>query len=101
MTVESKPLRQLQSQQSGVQAKVSAYGQVQSALSSLDTALAALKTNSAFLAAQATVTGSGVGATVSGTPASGSYSVTVSGIAQAQAAASAPDRKSTRLNSSH
>ncbi len=90
MTVESKPLRQLQSQQSGVQAKVSAYGQVQSALSSLDTALAALKTNSAFLAAQATVTGSGVGATVSGTPASGSYSVTVSGIAQAQAAASAP-----------
>jgi flagellar hook-associated protein 2 len=90
MTVESQPLTQLQSQQSGVQAKLSAFGQVQSALSSLDTAISALKTNSAFTAAQATVTGSGVGATVSGSPASGSYSVVVSAIAQAQAAASAP-----------
>ena len=90
MTVESKPLRQLQSQQSGVQAKLSAYGQVQSALSSLDTALSALKTSSAFQAAQATVTGSGVGATVSGTAAPGSYSVIVSNTAQSQAAASGP-----------
>lgn len=90
MTVESQPLRQLQSQQSGVQAKLSAYGQVQSALSSLDTALTTLKMGSAFQAAQATVTGSGVGATVSGTATPGSYAVTVSSIAQAQAAASAP-----------
>ncbi len=90
MTVESKPLTQLQSQQSGVQAKLSAYGQVQSALSSLDTALSSLKTSSAFQAAQATVTGSGVGASVSGTATPGSYSVTVSSIAQAQAAASGP-----------
>jgi flagellar hook-associated protein 2 len=90
MTVESQPLRQLQSQQSGVQAKLSAYGQVQSALSSFDTAVSALKLGSGFQAAQATVTGSGVGATVSGTPAPGSYAVTVSSIAQAQAAASAP-----------
>jgi flagellar hook-associated protein 2 len=90
MTVESHPLMQLQSQQSGVQAKLSAYGQVQSALSSLDTAVSALKFSSAFTAAQATVTGSGVAATVSGTPAPGSYAVTVSSIAQAQAAASGP-----------
>ena len=90
MTVESQPLTQLQSQQSGVQAKLSAFGQVQSALSSLDTAISALKTNSAFTAAQASVTGSGVAASVTGAPAPGTYSISVSGIAQAQAAASAP-----------
>ena len=90
MKVESQPLTQLQSQQSGVQGKLSAYGQVQSALSTLDTAVSALKLPSAFTAAQATVTGTGVGATVSGSPASGSYAVTVSNIAQAQAAASTP-----------
>jgi flagellar hook-associated protein 2 len=90
MTVEAQPMNRLKSQESGVQAKLSAYGQVQSALSSFDTAVAALKLGSAFSAAQATVTGSGVSATVSGTPAAGSYSVTVSALAQAQAAASAP-----------
>src|SRR6266853_461233 len=88
MTVESQPLNQLQSRESGVQSKVSAYGQVQSALSDLDTAVAALQRTSAFTAAQATVSGSGVSAAVSGTPAAGSYSVTVSQLAQAQAAAS-------------
>jgi len=95
MTVESLPLKQLQSHESGVQAKLSAYGQVQSALSSFDTAVSALKLNSAFNAAQATVTGSGVSASVSGTPARGSYAVTVSSIAQAQAAASSPLAAST------
>jgi flagellar hook-associated protein 2 len=90
MTVESHPLNQLKAQESGVQAKLSAYGQVQSALSSLDTALLTLKLGSAFTASQATVSGTGVGATVSGTAAPGSYSVVVSSIAQAQAAASAP-----------
>jgi flagellar hook-associated protein 2 len=90
MTVEAQPLTQLQSQQSGVQAKLSAYGQVQSSLSSLDNALTALKSASAFQAAQATVTGTGVSATVSGTAAPASYSVTVSSVAQAQAAASSP-----------
>ncbi|MBV8211455.1 MAG: flagellar filament capping protein FliD [Burkholderiaceae bacterium] len=88
VAVDSQPMQQLQSQQSGVQAQLSAYGQVQSALSSLDTSLTALKLGSAFTAAQASVTGSGVGATVTGSPASGSYSVTVSSVAQAQAAAS-------------
>jgi flagellar hook-associated protein 2 len=90
MTVESQPLTQLQSKESGVQSKISAYGQVQSALSDLDTALVALQSTSAFKAAQATVSGSGVSATVSGAPAAGSYSVTVSQLAQAQAAASGP-----------
>ena len=97
MTVEAQPVTQLQSQQSGVQAKLSAYGQVQSSLSSLDNALTVLKSGSAFQAAQATVTGTGVSATVSGTAAPASYSVTVSSVAQAQAAASSPLAKASTV----
>jgi len=87
---DSQPLYQLQSQQSGVQSKLSAYGQIQSALSSLQTSVSALAVGSAFSAEQATVTGSGVGATVTGAPPTGSYAVAVSQLAQAQSAASAP-----------
>ena len=90
ITADSQPLNQLQSRESGVQSQLSAYGQIQSALSSLQAAVSALTVGSAFSAEQATVTGTGVGATVTGTPATGSYSVTVSQIAQAQSTASAP-----------
>lgn len=91
ITADSQPLYQLQSQQSGVQSKLSAYGQLQSALSSLQTSVNALTLGSAFSAEQATVTGSaGIGATVTGTPATGTYSVSVSQLAQAQSTASAP-----------
>jgi len=87
---DSQPMNQLQQQQSGVQSKLSAYGQIQSALSSLQTTVTALTLGSAFSAEAATVTGTGVGATVTGTPPTGSYAVTVSQLAQAQSAASAP-----------
>jgi flagellar hook-associated protein 2 len=90
ITADSQPMNQLQSRESGVQSKLSAYGQIQSALSNLQTAVTALTVGSAFSAEQATVTGSGVSATVSGTPASGSYAVAVSQLAQAQTTASAP-----------
>ena len=90
VTADSQPLYQLQSQQSGVQSKLSAYGQLQSALSSLQTATSALTLGSAFSAEAATVTGNGVSATVTGTPPTGSYSVNVSQLAQAESAASAP-----------
>jgi flagellar hook-associated protein 2 len=89
IAADSVPMNQLQSQESGVQSKLSAYGQIQSALSSLQTATQALTLGSAFSAEAATVTGTGVGATVTGTPATGSYAVTVSQLAQAQSAASA------------
>jgi len=78
IAADSQPLNQLQSQISGVQSQLSAYGQIQSAMSNLQTATTALTLGSAFSAEQATVTGSGVGATVTGTPATGSYAVAVS-----------------------
>jgi flagellar hook-associated protein 2 len=89
MTIQSQPLTQLQSQEAGVQSTLSAYGQEQSALSSLQTAAEALALPSAFQAAAASVSGSGVAATVTGTPADANYSLTVSGLAQAQSIASA------------
>jgi flagellar hook-associated protein 2 len=90
ITADSQPMNQLQQQESGVQSQVSAYGQIQSALSSLQTAVTNMTVGSAFSAEQATVTGNGVGASVTGTPATGSYAITVSQLAQAQNAASAP-----------
>jgi flagellar hook-associated protein 2 len=88
MTIQSQPLDQLQSQQAGLQSTLSAYGQEQSALSSLQTAAAALTLPSAFEASAATVSGSGVTASVTGTPANATYSVNVSALAQAQSEAS-------------
>jgi len=90
MLVQSQPLMQLQSQEAGVKSTLSAYGQEQSTLSSLQSAAAALSLPSAFQAAKATVTGSGVSATVTGNPPSANYSVAVTDLAQAQSLASAP-----------
>jgi flagellar hook-associated protein 2 len=90
MTVQSQPLTQLQNQEAGVKSTLSAYGQEQSALSTLLTATQALSLPSAFQAAAATVTGTGTSAIVTGTPANGSYSVAVTNLAQAQSIASAP-----------
>ncbi len=90
MLVQSQPLVQMQTQEAGVQSKLSAYGQEQSALATLQTAANALALPTAFQAASATVTGSGVAATVTGTPANANYSVAVTSLAQSQSIASAP-----------
>jgi|GEM_PF-65849 len=92
MLIQSQPLTQLQGQESQVKSTLSAYGQEQSALSSLQTAATALALPSAFQAAGATVTGNGVSATVTGTPVNANYSVSVSNLAQSQSvySASAP-----------
>jgi flagellar hook-associated protein 2 len=90
ITADSQPMNQLQQRESGVQSKLSAYGQIQSALSNLQTAVTALTVGSAFSAEQATVTGNGVTASVTGTAPIGSYAITVSQLAQAQTTASAP-----------
>jgi flagellar hook-associated protein 2 len=88
--VDSVPMHQLERQESGVQSQVSAYGQLQSSLSSLQSSVSALTFGSAFSAEQATVTGSGLSATVTGSPPTGTYTVGVSQLAQSQSAASAP-----------
>lgn len=90
MLIQSQPLTQLQRQEAGVKSTLSAYGQEQSALSSLQSAAAALALPSAFQASSATVTGSGVSATVTGNPPDANYSVAVTNLAQAQTIASAP-----------
>jgi flagellar hook-associated protein 2 len=90
IAADSVPMHQLETQQSGVQSQVSAYGQLQSSLSSLQSSVSALTFGSAFSAEQATVTGSGLSAAVTGTPPTGTYTVGVSRLAQAQSAASAP-----------
>ncbi len=97
MNAQSQPLTALQKQLSGIQTTLSAYGQLQSSVSSLQTAAQTLSSPSAFQAAQATVTGAGVAATVTGTPAPANYSVGVSSIAQAQSVFSSPVADPTAL----
>jgi len=95
MSVQSQPLTMLQQQESGVKAKLSAYGQEQSALATLETASRSLSLSSSFQAAKATVTGNGIAATVTGTPPSGNYALTVSALAQTQSIAAAPVASAT------
>ncbi len=90
MSIQEQPLVQLQNQEAGVKSKISAYGQEQSALASLQTAANALALPSAFQAASATVTGGGVSASITGTPANANYSVSVTSLAQSQSVYSAP-----------
>jgi flagellar hook-associated protein 2 len=88
MLVNSQPLTRLQNQEAGVKSTLSAYGQEQSALSSLQSAANALALPTAFQAASATVTGTGVAATITGTPANANYQVNVTNLAQAQSISS-------------
>jgi len=89
MQVESQPLTQLQQKETDTKSKLTAYGQVQSAVSSLQTAVQALRLNSTFTASKASATGSAASA-VAGTGATpGNYSVSVTTLARAQSTASA------------
>jgi flagellar hook-associated protein 2 len=90
MLIQSQPLVRLKNQEAGIKTKLSAYGQEQSALSALQTAANALALPTAFRAASATVTGSGVAASITGTPATANYLVNVTSLAQAQSIASTP-----------
>jgi len=88
MSIQSQPLTRLQAQEAGVQSTLSAYGQEQSALSTLQTAANALALPTAFEASSATVNGTGVAATITGTPANANYQVNVTSLAQSQSIAS-------------
>jgi flagellar hook-associated protein 2 len=88
MAVQSAPVNRLKSQEQGVQTRLSAYGQIQSALSALQTSASTMSLASSFQSASATVTGSGVSASVNGSAAPANYSVSVSALAQGQAVAS-------------
>lgn len=90
MSVESQPLQKLVQKESLVQSKISALGQVKSAVSAFQTALKSMQDNSKFNAAQVTssmedyVTVSG-----SNSAANASYSLKVLDLAQGQKLASA------------
>ena len=57
MSVESRPLTLLAQKEASYQAKLSAFGQIKSALSSLQTATDGLKTATKFSATKASVAG--------------------------------------------
>ncbi|MEW5880063.1 MAG: flagellar filament capping protein FliD [Pseudomonadota bacterium] len=89
MTIERKPLVQLQQRETQIQSRLTALGRVKSALDALQTAADALRRTGTFSAAKATVSGDAATAAVSGTPQLGSYTVSVSRLARGQSNASA------------
>jgi flagellar hook-associated protein 2 len=95
MTLERRPLNQLQSRESQLQSRLSAFGRVQGALSSLETSLETLRRDSTFSAGKASVSGEGVAAATSGSAAAGRYSIAISQLARSQTMASAPFANAT------
>lgn len=89
MSVESRPLSQLKAKESKEQQKLSAYGQVKSALSTFQSSVKALQDNSKFSGTKvATSDKDSVTASVGGSAQAGSYSVEVLQLAQAHKIAS-------------
>lgn len=84
MTVESRPLQLLANKEASYQAKLSAFGQIKSVLSSLQTATQALNSADKFSATKATVAGEGFTATSDAGAASGNYAVDVLQMAKIQ-----------------
>ncbi len=85
MSVESKPLTQLQNQQTSYQTQLSAVGSLKSALSTFQTALSSLTNASNYSGMKASGYDTSVLSTsVSGSAKAGSYAVNVTQLAQSQ-----------------
>lgn len=96
MSVESQPLNLLNQQEASYKTKLSAYGSLTAALSSLQSAAAALEQPSVFDGQTASVSNSQVlSASADSSAAPGTYSVSVSSLAQAQSIASAGQASET------
>lgn len=90
MQIESQPLQILAQKESGVQARLSAFGNISSALNNFQSALAGLSTPAMFKALSAVPADAAVfTATASGDAAPGTYNVNVTQLAQAQTIAAA------------
>lgn len=90
MSVEKAPITLLQNQESSYETKLTAWGSVKSALSTLEDAADALKTYSSVLSYTASVANSSVAsATASSSAGAGSYSLEISQLARAQKVQSA------------
>ncbi|MDD5335620.1 MAG: flagellar filament capping protein FliD [Rhodoferax sp.] len=93
---EQAPLLVLQKQQTSYTSRLTAYGQLNSALSALQSAAATLSKATLFQGVKANSTASDVvGATASATAASGVYAVNVTQLSQAQSLAAAGVASST------
>lgn len=85
MQVEQQPLTALATKEAKFQAQLSAYGSLKGALSTFQTAVAALANPAKFSAVSASLADTTVaGASASSTAAAGSYSLTVTTLAQSQ-----------------
>ncbi|MGR4067929.1 flagellar filament capping protein FliD [Billgrantia sp. C5P2] len=95
---ERKKLAPIKLQQQGHQAKISAYGKLQSALTKLQEAAAKLNDPKFFQSVSSNVTGSGVKAAAKSDAPPGRYSVNVTGLATAQSiAASGVESRTAQL----
>lgn len=85
MSFEARPLTAMAKKEASFQAKVSAFGQIKSSLSTLQTAANALKNTATFSATTATVADTDLfSATSSASGATGNYSVEVKALAREQ-----------------
>lgn len=88
MTIEQRPLVALQQRESDIKSKLTAFGQIQSAVSSFQDAANALRQKSAFGAAKASTSGSAATAVAGSGAVAGRFSVAVTQLARAQSMAS-------------
>jgi flagellar hook-associated protein 2 len=99
MTIESQPATQLYAREGSYQAKISAYGTLQSVLATLQSAAQTLANPQTFHGTAASSSDNTVlTASVSGTAVPGSYNVAVTSLAQAQILASATAGYTTATN---
>ncbi|OZI34997.1 hypothetical protein CAL29_16260 [Bordetella genomosp. 10] len=78
---EEVALTNIQTQQSEIQSKITAYGTIKSSIAALQTAAQALSSADTYNAAKATVTGDGFTATAKASAVTGTYSVKVDSLA--------------------
>ena len=89
MTLERQPITQIQTQETSINTRLSAYGTLKSTLSTLQDAAKAMQTSDNFAAWTATVADSSIAsASVSSGASAGSHSLVVTDLAQSQIVAS-------------
>ncbi|MFC7776983.1 flagellar filament capping protein FliD [Pantoea sp. GCM10028869] len=98
-TAENSKLTTITTQQTKYQSKITAIGQLQSALASLQTATDKLKSVDTFNATAVTSSNTAFSATTASSAVAGSYSIKVSQIAVAQTLISQPITDASKLGS--
>jgi flagellar hook-associated protein 2 len=85
MAIEQQPLTNMQNKETALQSQVSAYGQIKSSLSALQTSISGMTTLAGLQTLSASVgQGGGLTATVGPGATAGSYALGVSALAQSQ-----------------